>query len=753
MRKRSWGTLHEIAHGYQAGFDNQGMFTGEVSNNLFGVQHEYEKYGKSADQTSWLFDYGKKNEVEQNLYNKLVKGDETYESIDLREKLILMTMLKQKAGNEAFTKMYQGYRELANQPGFVKTNYPLPNLLNAYYSEHSKLDFAPVLIRWGLTLTDTQATLNRAKGYPAVASLADVVPEEKLAQARALIDPSLLINSNFEMVKNSEIASLGLKGELNIQLETKNISELIGAKIQIKDGHTIVQEKLITDTTTTFTNLPNGVYSVAFSGGKMVKYIPEIDYVYVKEAKNEVTVPVKELVISQVANQKIVFTGLGDVAFGEFTVDLNSETAVLSLTAKDPHSYFSGKTYASVKISDAAGNVRYDRKIEGANIQTGEDSIQLLIGDQVEIYHAETKNRLVSSDEIISSGQTTNKWTVTEWGLQNQQLGNSPEDVLIKKVDQLATALLQNDWLKDISMTQLNEKKQLYVAIQSLSEAKKNQLMEKYAALFTLPKVEDGSEFQYTFKGLGDWIFSTIDVSIQNKQATITTKAGKPHVYFNEGYGIIHIQSNNGMTKYEKNYTGSQVYSNQTEQVALLIGDYITVTHKEYKDRLAIENKEQGTSLETAETVTYQLTDEGLKRVATDSIPKSQLEEGSEFQFTFKGLGDKIFSVVTISIKGKYILIDTKAGKPHAYFNENYGTIQVQDDNGRTKCERSFVGTQQYSENMAGIDLLVGDSITITHKEYKDRLILENLDKGEQIVSAETVTYQVTADGLVQVSN
>lgn len=38
LTKNSWGTLHEIAHGYQAGFDGVGMYTGEVSNNLFAVQ-------------------------------------------------------------------------------------------------------------------------------------------------------------------------------------------------------------------------------------------------------------------------------------------------------------------------------------------------------------------------------------------------------------------------------------------------------------------------------------------------------------------------------------------------------------------------------------------------------------------------------------------------------------------------------------------------------------------------------------------
>ncbi|MDT2193729.1 M60 family metallopeptidase [Paenibacillus larvae] len=35
LKKNKWGPLHEIAHGYQAALDNKGMYTGEVSNNLW----------------------------------------------------------------------------------------------------------------------------------------------------------------------------------------------------------------------------------------------------------------------------------------------------------------------------------------------------------------------------------------------------------------------------------------------------------------------------------------------------------------------------------------------------------------------------------------------------------------------------------------------------------------------------------------------------------------------------------------------
>ncbi|UQS83657.1 hypothetical protein [Bombilactobacillus thymidiniphilus] len=63
------------------------------------------KYGKKANPSVWLFNYGKKDANENGLYKDLITDHGTYNSIDLRGKLILLTMLKQKAGDDSFTKM------------------------------------------------------------------------------------------------------------------------------------------------------------------------------------------------------------------------------------------------------------------------------------------------------------------------------------------------------------------------------------------------------------------------------------------------------------------------------------------------------------------------------------------------------------------------------------------------------------------------------------------------------------------------
>lgn len=224
----------------------------------------------------------------------MIEENGSYSTLDLRSQLIILTMLKQKAGNDGFSKMYQGYRKLASQPNFNKKDYQLPDLMNKYYSENSKQDFTPSLERLGLKLTGNQAEINRSKAYPAVASLVDVVPKSELERARDLIDPTVLINSNFEMVTNSEIVELGLKGELSVSLKSGDIKELKGMTLQLKEGNKVVQKQIIQRDSVTFEQVPNGVYTVMLTGEKSYQFTQDKAYVYVKEAQNESTITVQK---------------------------------------------------------------------------------------------------------------------------------------------------------------------------------------------------------------------------------------------------------------------------------------------------------------------------------------------------------------------------------------------------------------------------------------------------------------------------
>lgn len=484
LKELSWATLHEIAHGYQAGFDGQDMYTGEVSNNLFGVQYQYEKYGKKADDIGWLFNLGKKEEVENKLYDKLIRDGDTYHDVDVREQLILLTMFKQKAGNDSFTKIYQEYRKMANQSDFKDWEYTLPNLMNRIYSENSKQDFSAALKKRGLYLDEFQAEKNRVAGYPAVASLADVVSENELVRARQLIDPNYLINSNFELVTNEEIASLGLVGDLTIEILPSDLSNFEGLTVELKDGATIIASQPVQQKMT-FKNIPNGVYHLEFSGEQMKYYLPSENYVYVKETQNHASLSFIKAEISKLADEDLIFYGFSDQWSGSLRTNLNSREATLTLNIPKPHYLFKDELYVKVTIKSQDGKIRYEKSINGDIPERfTDDHLLLEIGDSIEIYHAEARNRLKGPENLIDRGQNTNHWLVTEQGLKHLGLNNNPEKDLMKKIEKLGNSLVKAEGIKPTAWERSMAKKQLWTAIQSLSPKDTEHYMSQYYVLF-----------------------------------------------------------------------------------------------------------------------------------------------------------------------------------------------------------------------------------------------------------------------------
>ena len=360
-----WGRLHEIAHGYQAGFDSHGMYTGEVSNNIFGVQYQYGKFGKEADNVGWLFNFGKKQQVDDGLYNDVFNKNFKYNDLDLRAKLLVYVMLKQRAGDKAHTKLYQGYRKDANTDGFNNNHTHLPDLLNHYYGNYSKLDFTPALQRWGLSLENNRISLlHRMRGYPAVASLVDLFVRDELPRARALTDPNILITCNFQMVTNREVVPMNLQGSLRVNLDVDKISAIRGCTAILRDGGTIVRKMEVVNNIVEFDNLYNGVYSLTLEGRAMRDYEQQSYYVYVKDAQNEAMIRLDHLQYSNLADQSFRLLGLGDSSFVTIKTDINLHQINFSIMNKDPHSYFNGEDYVTVTLTDRSGKQKYKKTVE-----------------------------------------------------------------------------------------------------------------------------------------------------------------------------------------------------------------------------------------------------------------------------------------------------------------------------------------------------------------------------------------------------
>ncbi|WP_207695509.1 hypothetical protein DOK67_0000136 [Enterococcus sp. DIV0212c] len=751
LMKNDWGTLHEIAHGYQAKFDNHGMYTGEVSNNLFAVQYQYEKLGKEqADKKGWLFDQGNRNRVDNQLYQELVRTNKSYNEIgDLRLKLLMLTLLKQKAGDEAFTTLYREYRELAaNDQEFANSqSYPL--LMQKYYSETNKLDASPILEKWKLETSPLQSELNRARGYTSFAPLAYLVPENQLPAARKLTDSSMLINSNFQMVTNQEIAALGLKGSLTIKLNTTSLASLNNQKIYLKEGNKVIKEATITSNTLTFNNVPNGVYTIEapqFVNGE--PYVQEQHYAFVKEQNNLLELTLNKAHSSRVVDDTINFAGLGDAIFATAKTQSNKQELQFELLTDTPHSYFPNETYASLQVKDQKGTVIQNLTIKGTNEKVKKVTIPFKEGYTLSIYHAEGKTRLLSTDNLINKKVTTNQFILTKQGLKNTTFEHNPETNLIKKIDNYAQLILKNSELEPFQ--QSTAKYQLWAAIQLLKEPTKKNYLQKYQQIFDTPTVSE-KDYTFEFKGYADRLFASLNLNTETLAATLQTNKGIPHSYFSEAYSTILIQNEKGEPTFKKEYVGNQDIQEQVEKLPLKVNDYITVTHKEAKNRLVISKQPSKQPLEIGKIITYQVTKNGLVKATAPTLPPiNKPEISKQIDVTFKGISDEVFATMAIDLEKKNAVIETKQTMPHWYFEQQYASILIQDNAGNKRFSKEYIGRKNYLQETETTPIQLNDYITITHEEWQTRLEMIQQPDKQVLETNKTTTYQVTQTGLVK---
>ncbi len=160
----------------------------------------------------------------------------------------------------------------------------------------------------------------------------------ELVRARQLIDPNYLINSNFELVTNEEVASLGLVGDLTIEILPSDLSNFEGLTVELKDGATIIASQPVQQKMT-FKNIPTGLLFRIFCE-QMKYYLPSENYVYVKETQNHASLSLIKADISKLADEDLIFYGFSDQWSGSLRTNLNSREATLTLNIPKPHYLF-----------------------------------------------------------------------------------------------------------------------------------------------------------------------------------------------------------------------------------------------------------------------------------------------------------------------------------------------------------------------------------------------------------------------------
>ncbi|KEI78924.1 enhancing factor [Clostridium botulinum A2 117] len=636
---KGWGALHEIGHGYQNDFTR-----GEVWNNIYA--HSLQKKDPDVDilKNGWLYDYGKKGTVDNNV-NKLWHQDKAaFNTWGLREQLYGHVLMKDKAGDDSFTYFNQQYRKLANTPGFNTSDYKQFDLVSKAYGEISKLDFTPVIESFGGAMTDWQKEENRYKNYRPVAPLNEVVPTSQVSQ----IQQSLKLETPLSLVTTDDLAATGSKGDVTLNFKIDDFNQIENETLYIMNGEKEVKKVVITNPTLSLGQLPVGIYTIYSTNSSNKLYTLDSHYLKVKEANNNITLNYKLRTKSTLVNQEIDFLGISDNLFATATVDLENQKLNVKVLTNTPHDYFPNEQYAKIEILDQNNNVTYTKVITGTNAVLEDSKQTLKEGYKIRVYHCEPSRLKIRDNKTALTNNRTNTLIVTSQGLKNENLNQNLNQELAGRIDNFAAKINAEKLMAKSDCAE--SKIELKLAIDALTEPLRSEMLTKYKDLLpnsTINKESPylGKNFNFTFKGLGDWVFAELNLDLTSKQAKIDIKEGAPHVYFNDSYASILMRDTEGNTFYTKDFIGDKKNETLIKNIDIKAGYYITIKHQESNNRLLITNTENELELEKSNSITYKITDNGLVKASEDEIDKSPENEWNPSKSY--NTGDKV------SYKGK----------------------------------------------------------------------------------------------------
>ncbi|MBC1800813.1 putative mucin/carbohydrate-binding domain-containing protein [Listeria booriae] len=753
-----WGGLHEIAHGYQGYFMSDPTFSvSEVWNNIYADSMQKKTLGNDYYKEGWVY-RNNRPQLEGVFENFVYETKTPANSWDVRSKLYMLILMKDKAGDKAFAHFNQSYRAAVNA-GTINYEEKLLDLMTQAYGETSKYDFTPFIELVQGSMSDNQKVENLYSGNKAVYPLASLLSGNNLKQARKDIQ----LDSKWGLVSNNELAKYKLTTTSDIQFTINDFNQIKGKTLRIKDGTDVIRSIKITAPTITLKNMPVGIYSLDIPTGGTRFYKPSTNYLVVSDGENKTNIQMNELQTSTVASELMVFKGLSNNTFAKATVDPEAGKFQLDITNGNPHVYFTGR-YAAVEILDETGQSVFNKVMKGVSTETGKFEATIKPGYTIKVIHEEpSRFSIVNASPNLLEYAVTSTYKVTKYGLANEKTKVTEQNALTnykEKLEKLAEYISSNPAIKDEDYA--NPKTQLKKAIDYLpdTDTDKIKYQQNYADLLAIKNdkaqnLANGEKFRFEIQGLGSSHFANIDLDLVTNKAKITNATKAVHVYFNDVYASVKIHTSKGKQVFSKEYIGNKTVPASTDDVNIGVGYYITITHQE-PSRLIFTNTETKEIYHSYYMEqTYVITEDGLQKVDTKQIPTADFNErdGSNFQFEFQGLGNAQFAVMTLNLTNKQAKIKQNTRQPHSYFSNTYASIEIRDARGKIMYKKDYNGQERLTADAFNVKIDTGYYITITHQE-PSRLIFTNTETKETYNSYYMKqTYVITEDGLVKVED
>lgn len=648
----NWGSLHEIAHGYQGSFMYDPDFrTNEVWNNIYAAFYQSAMLKARKYKEGWLYS-PRQASVEEKIAG-YISGGTPLNAWDVKSKLYFIVMMLESASIEAFIYFNQQYRLKSNTPGFVQEKPVLLDMLSeSCATAGHRVDVTPFIQAVKGYMTPMQRERNLFN-YQAsvVCSLNQLVQGDVLWGMQALLD----LPDAFSLVNARQLDG---KGNVTFSLSEEDLNQIRGERLVLSNGANYTRELVIDSGRLECEQLPIGIYALAFLRNNEKKIQASSRYVVVKSGDNQHRLSVLSGAELSLLIQEIRLQGLGNSVFAKVRLNLSQRLVTIDIISTNPHHYFSNQTYAHVVVRDKDNQEKFRQIMPGVGAVQGHTEIPISEDDTIEIYHSEP-SRLVG--DMFDNSTTTHILRMTEYGLVRdawntqlplerqsflvlaalkQQLsfqGNVSLQLNIDGFNQIqGEKLILRSGPNEVHERLINSQSivfdQLPIGVYSLwlptGKDKKYQIQNSYVQVKPgdnqhqvqfLPKtISSLLSSEIALRGLGENIFATVGVDVPRGVVKIAVTLSKPHSYFaNQTYAHVVIRDKNNQEKFKKIIPGEKAVLS-SDEISFAYDDTIEIYHAE-PSRIRLTEDIVDLFNNSTPTNKLQITEYGLMNLAVAS--------------------------------------------------------------------------------------------------------------------------------------
>lgn len=564
-----WGTLHEIAHGYQGYLgkgtsSNGSLYLNETGNNILAhyINIDSSLYKKSDRRLGELsgceesFNNFRKTTV-QNGETIFHNNDGTYTNCN--EKLyMIVNLLDAFEGSETYGKLFKFYRKLANEKG--SAYYLTQDVYAMFFAEEYKVNIIPYLNAWTIDVSEETKAEILGKDFPSYMITSDTLGD-KLEEIKTAEN----IELNYGLISEEILKKYNLKSSMKVNIEIDNPLLVKDKNVALYHKGELIKTIKIDGTSFKLSGLDTANYELKFP--TVLGYDNKICTIALQVGENELTYVYSLLDKVDYSSNLTEIKILG--IYGTVGYSMSFEKNYLQ--AKILHggadlgnrnSEWANKpdeVFISVKVENASGNEVYKIEVKGnnyfINYECENPTITLQEGYVIKIYtqkpHLVKVYSKTTKSEISEYNSTDNEisYKITVNGLKLLNAGNFDEQQILYNISK--------EFIFDKIDSYIASTSEEIISNKRLDTKAKSDILDAYNCLSEQDKQQYSDLISKIISGSKPCISKTSE-NVTIKQKERINLYGLIEIFDNEDF---YIESNSENVRIETNFDNAKTGS------------------------------------------------------------------------------------------------------------------------------------------------------------------------------------------------